>query len=265
MIVLEETTTKLHLQFESLHDLGTYVQEHGEAVNYNAKTHTMCPMKYQQTIDVAINGGADGYDGTFKSLELPDIGREQHIPQPFASQHGYRPNVAAYLANEPNCMYRTEMQSTQSNTVKVGVHIGRDSFVEEHDAAERGRAVVAMIDALQRAGKSVEVWAAWHNYYDGKCVWVDILLKPANAVWDSASVSFTLINTAVQRRLIWMVGAIYRELGNLAAKTVVDNGCGNGIPATGDDFDIWVPYQRNRHQDQWSAKNVRQTIQNLMS
>jgi len=264
MNILENRTGMVHVQFESLHDLGTYMQSvdtEGSSKRL-VLNHDNASLSYKDTITAAINGG---YRPTSSKcdLDIDDVLPDTYIdiPQPVASEYGYRPNVPAYLAGEPNCMYRQAMLPERSTVLSLGVHIGRSWDVSEEGAANRGSTVLSIVDALQHAGTNVELWACWRNHTHNRqhAMHIDILIKDSDMAWDRDSMALALVDTSIQRRLCWMLCHEFEH-----AHPVVADNYGAGIAAKHDEFDLWVPYQFDRKTHDWNRDNRTETARSIL-
>jgi hypothetical protein len=264
MNILENRKGMVHVQFESLHDLGTYMQS-VDTTGVRKQLileHDNASLSYEDTITAAINGGYRPASSK-ADLGIDDVLPDTYIdiPQPVASEYGYRPNVPAYLAGEPNCMYRQAMLPERSTVLSLGVHIGRTWKVSEENAANRGSTVLSIVDALQHAGTNVELWACWRNHTaTGRhAVYIDILIKDSDMAWDRDSMALALVDTSIQRRLCWMLCHEFEH-----AKPVADDNYGGGIVAKHDEFDLWVPYQLSRKVDDWNPANRAETARSIL-
>ena len=265
MNILENRKGLVHVQFESLHDLGTYMQSvdtTGSRAKRHIMTHDNASLSYKDTVAAAINGGYRPSSSTC-DLDIDDVLPDTYINilKPVASEHGYRPNVAAYLAGEPNCMYRQDMLPERSTRLSLGVHIGRSWDVSEKDAANRGSTVLSIVDALQHAGTNVELWACWRNHTENRrhAMYIDILIKDSDMAWDRDSMALALVDTSIQRRLCWMLCHEFKYAWPIAA-----GGYGGGRVANHDEFDLWVPYQFDRRAHDWNRVNRTETARSIL-
>ena len=96
---------------------------------------------------------------------------------------------------------------------------------------------MAIVEALETEGYSVEVWGLWRNFdtWSNTAASVEVCLKQASAVWNAHTAAFALANTSFQRRLCW------RFIESSGSNAMADS-YGNGRKAPHDDFDLWFPY-----------------------
>jgi hypothetical protein len=112
-------------------------------------------------------------------------------------------DVDEYLnGNGPECFLRMEDEPDHIRpVVRVGVCIVASSSVKASVMMHRGRAILAMVDALELRGYSVELTAMHQVSRDDLIYLCCTVLKHAGAHWDPSSVAFGLAHPAFARRL----------------------------------------------------------------
>lgn len=120
---------------------------------------------------------------------------------------GSVPNVGAYLAGSPQSMYRITRTNTRSvPLVHLVPTIGYAARIAADTAFDRGCAMVALIDALERAGCRVAVTLAISSDPHGNEAFVHTLtmaIKRYEQRLDLDQVIFTTAHPAFFRRLVF--------------------------------------------------------------
>ena len=116
---------------------------------------------------------------------------------------GDEPDVGLFLAGEPECMRESYLERTPSGSsvVKVVFDCSVSGGFDSKDMVRRGAAAVAIVDALESAGLSVELDLIASTYASGHIMIQTVPLKQAQDVIDLDRLAFWLASPAVLRRL----------------------------------------------------------------
>lgn len=126
---------------------------------------------------------------------------------PYQDVSGAYVNVADYLSGVPECMtdYRIDPTTQSMPTVSLVIACAVLGGVPSDSIAARGRTLVALIDAIQAAGKTVELWADMtsngSNYGTKHTARFSIKLKSASAPLDVATVMYAMTHPSFFRGL----------------------------------------------------------------
>lgn len=127
---------------------------------------------------------------------------------PYQDVSGAYVNVADYLSGVPECMtdYRIDPTTQSMPTVSLVIACAVLGGVPSDAIAARGRTLVALIDAIQAAGKTVELWADMtsngsRGYGDKHTARFSIKLKSASAPLDVATVMYAMTHPSFFRGL----------------------------------------------------------------
>lgn len=148
---------------------------------------------------------------------------------------GAIPNIPAFLAGHPQNMINITQDPKPKKFLKLGVHIGGLADTEQPTRLNRGKAIMAVVEALETEGFSVEIWGVWRNTNGDRHASIEVCLKHASATWNAHTAAFALANTSFQRRLCW------RFIESSPDNRMTDT-YGNGFSAPHDDFDLYFPY-----------------------
>jgi len=196
------------------------------------------PFTLEEAIAIAADRGGHWPDGAegIQSVKLDPGAAKKRLKRALRNDVvGAIPNVPAYLAGHPLNMISVTKTPNPKKFLKLGVHIGGSGGTRQSTRLNRGKAIMAIVDALEDAGYSVEVWALWRNSSPLEHASVEVCLKQSSAVWNAHTAAFALANTSFQRRLCWR----FIESSPSAA---IAPGFGRGVSAPHDDFDLWFPY-----------------------
>jgi hypothetical protein len=239
-----------------LHDKGQHVTAHFDSMVELAE-HTstrkkpkgdriaaQCSMGYVDATTTAQSGGywENGVDrmadnatdtATAQELDRPAIGLEQC---------GFAPCVPAYMAGSPDNMLAFNAVEPTRKLIRIGVSVAYSCRVNGEQVANRGRAILANVNALERAGYSVELVAVWGAKDGKRSVQVSMTVKESHDAYAPTSVAFSLTEDGFARRLLWTAAA---DLG--CTGKYFDENC-MGYPSdlnAAADFDIWIPSFKN--------------------
>ena len=199
-----------------------------------------CSMDYVDATTTAQSGGywENGVDrmvdtatdtATAQELDRPAIGLEQC---------GFAPCVPAYMAGSPDNMLAFSAVEPTRKLLRVGVSVAYSCRVTGEQVANRGRAILANVNALERAGYRVELIAVWGAKAGNRSVQVSMTVKESHDAYAPTSVAFALTEDGFARRLLWTAAADLGRTGKY-----FDENC-MGYPTdlnAAADFDIWLP------------------------
>lgn len=236
-------------------------QDHSET-----EKHATNGFTFDTALECALHGGnwAEGAQNLL-SVELKDSdwSKESLKPQLKQCVAGAVPLVPVWLAGQPDNMLTTEFEHIPSKIIKIGVHVGRSYNIKDEESLNRGRAILACIDALEAQGYSCELWAVWRNAPKSglSCSNISVCLKQSNEAYSPASVAFALCSTAFQRRLCWRLIESCPKSWGLATKS---NKYGHGGSAYLADFDIALPYfDHNQYNYFCTPKKALNTVEKI--
>jgi hypothetical protein len=194
------------------------------------------------TIDIAANKGGhwpEGAEGLAKvqiDATMATIGLKRALK---LGVIGAIPNIPAYLAGHPMNMIEISKDPKPKKYLRLGVHVGGLSTTTQAARLNRGKAIMAIVEALETEGYSIEIWGIWRNRGVGDtrhiAASIEVCLKQSSAVWNSHTAAFALANTSFQRRLCW------RFIESSESHKLTP-GYGRGDSAPHDDFDLYFPY-----------------------
>lgn len=209
-----QATADNKIEFSSLTELGAYVQE-------ASKTSYCHKYKYSKTrqterswdwnlglagaIKILTAGGswAEGAERMRRGvIEARAKARQILVPAIENDVAGFAPDVPAFLAGDPESMLAMgdeEMQAAE--VIRLGVHVGKPYDFSADCAFNRGIAIMSAVDALESAGKRVELWAVWRNQSALSIAYVDVLIKAADQDWSPAAAAFAIAHPAFSRRV----------------------------------------------------------------
>lgn len=136
-------------------------------------------------------------------------------PTTYHSVTGAFPDVAAFLAGDPECMIEFgEMDEPRSGrAVRIHVDIIASGGTQTDVMVKRGAVVVALVELLETLGFTTEVWlesrnngGAYHHRQDGSGVGVItdlICAKTAGEPLDVDGLMFAIANPSTLRRLLF--------------------------------------------------------------
>lgn len=231
-------------QFESISEFGYAVRHCGQrrcSSTFSESDEMENVFYLQDAIDIAADKGgywpegAEGLATVSIDADTATMALKRALK---LGVIGTIPNIPAFLAGHPENMISVSQDPKPKKFLKLGVHIGGSAYTSQATRLNRGKAIMAIVDALETEGYSVEVWGLWRNkssYGPSVSASVEVCLKQASAVWNNHTAAFALANTSFQRRLVW------RYIESSPSYKIAP-AFGNGKSAPHDDFDLWFPY-----------------------
>jgi hypothetical protein len=118
---------------------------------------------------------------------------------------GAYPDVAAFLANDPECMRRRHITEDERSPLRVWVDVTSSASFTWQDLLPRGIAALALVMQLIRSGRAVELWTytSLHGKENGQTV---ICVKMATTPIDVASVAYCITSQGFARGLCYGTG-----------------------------------------------------------
>jgi hypothetical protein len=169
---------------------------------------------------------------------------------------GAFPDVAAFLANEPECMRRRLRTEDDRSPLKVWVDVASSAQISWEDLLPRGIAALALVMQLIRNGRAVELWtfASLHGRTNGQTVpCVQMCTTPI----DIASVAYCLTSQGFSRGVCYAAarqhngfngqwGRHYVRQGSLADRIAGARQTLEGLVAP-QDIILVAPYWNDRN------------------
>lgn len=169
---------------------------------------------------------------------IPDLALEH-------GEIGSRVDIGEYLANSPECYMQALETEVPAPVVKLAVVVNVSWKVTAQAKISRGRAVLALIDALEARGYSVQLDATMcflmsRGETGSDCVYTSTI-KKAGEPWNPSSVAFALCHPAFNRR----VG--FRLAESSDGSQVTNESYGNGLNYVDASADVTLGYIHSDH------------------
>lgn len=148
----------------------------------------------------------------------------------FYSTSGACVDVGRYLSGEPEDMLEFEMtESAGKKIFTVTLNVAASACVHADTLYNRGAAVIALVDLLEKAGYSCEIMAVDPRERNGKLCVVRVPVKVAGQHLDQDRLAFAVASPSFLRRLLFSCNeredmAVINEFG-------FHNGGGYGMPS----------------------------------
>ena len=163
------------ITFDSIYAMGAHVRDsrahdddrkHGKSSTHGKSSAAFYGnMSLNESTEIALNGGAwaDGLP-TLPRVHLPNTnihGNTIDQPQINSDIVGFAPNVGAYVSGAPDSMLYMMPEPVSDKHIKIAVNIRYSSVVDTNQIANRGAAIIAVLDQLTLDGYAVELWAVY--------------------------------------------------------------------------------------------------------
>lgn len=206
---------------------------------------------YAQATEMARRGGywPEGA-AELQSVDISDAAQSMAMgitPVIVADVVGGAVDVGEYLQGGPECFLRVEDEPGHIRPiVRIGVCVIASANVTALAMMSRGRAILALVDALELQGYSVELTAMYvaQDKQIQTTYFCNTILKQAGAHWDASSVAFGLAHPAFARRLGFRACEF-----NTAAQRITNGGYGNGNIESPPGYELYFGYLTNNAND----------------
>lgn len=169
---------------------------------------------------------------------------------------GAYPDVAAFLANDPECMRRRHITEDDRSPLRVWVDVSSSGCISASDLLPRGIAALALVMQLIRSGRAVELWTfiSVHGRVNGQSA---VCVKMNTTPIDIASVAYCLTSQGFARGLSYGAatqfnsfngswGRNYVSYGSLAARIAGARKTLEGLTAP-QDIILPAPFDSDRN------------------
>lgn len=136
---------------------------------------------------------------------------------------GAYPDVAAFLANDPECMRRRLVTEDDRSPLRVWVDVASSASISWEDLLPRGIAALALVMQLIRSGRAVELWTfcSLHGREGGQTVpCVQMCTTPI----DIASVSYCLTAQGFSRGICYAAGRQFNGFNGSWGRNYINQG-----------------------------------------
>lgn len=168
---------------------------------------------FEEALGLAREGWPEGRERVLAMLARLGhvMGSRNMRLEPVHDVEGSYPDVARFVEGDPENMVqlREDVGGGCGKVVTIAAANSYTSDVTAEQAARRGAAVVAVIDAIERSGRRVELWIvnackSTESGVKGGMIH-EVLVKAAQEPLELDRLAFAFMNTASARRLSWAI------------------------------------------------------------
>lgn len=145
-----------------------------------------------------------------RSVTLPDITGESEETRYFYDVVGNNLDIPAFVAGEPEYWQTEEaLRKPCGKVIRLSIEIGGKSLITATELANRGQAIVALINSLEMQGHSVEltIVRAYRNTSDEHYRFL-IPVKHAGMAIDMKRIQFMIGHPAFYRMVLFALAEI---------------------------------------------------------
>ena len=225
--------------FNSFDELMTYAEgpstlpEYSRASRRQGERHFFGTQDFQTAMNQARYGWPDGLKAIQKLVEQIKnmvAQKAQLKSETFYSTSGACVDVGRYVSGEPEDMLEFEMSESAGKKIfTVTLNVSASACVDAQTLYNRGAAVIALVDLLERGGFSCEIMAIDVRERSGKLVVVRAPIKTAGYQLDQDRVAFAVASPSFLRRLLFSVNE--RETPAVISEFGFHNSGGYGMPS----------------------------------
>jgi len=217
--------------------------KYGNSSEETRATSWALGMDWSQALTMAKRGG-DWPEGAAELQSIDTAAATKDMATMIAPELvndvvGGAIDVPEYLIGAPECFLRMDEEAEQPRSmIRLAACVGATADTSGHHMLNRGRAILAAVDAYELQGYTVELTAFMVCHRKGRMLYTaEIVLKQAGIPWDSSSVAFGLAHPAFSRRLGFKALEIHPDAAWLSAESY-----GNGNMEKPEGFDIYFNY-----------------------
>lgn len=195
--------------FNSMAEVADYL-ELMPVLNGNISTRdrsSFAPLNYKDCLAIMRKGGAwpEGVKN-LQAVKVPafSVMRQVEAMLIESAVNGFAPNVGAYLANLPDAMLNSEEGQQTRPVLRLEICCSCSSHVQAESVLNRGRALVAIIKALEAQGVSVELkaYSMIMNKQRTNGQLTNFLIKKATDPLNVSVLAFVLCNVSFLRSVV---------------------------------------------------------------
>jgi hypothetical protein len=264
LTVMDSSKTETFVYpFDSILALSNFLQEH--VTNKEKRDNSFGGTTFADTLDILARGGYDPASaGNIDATQIDTAkfpARESTMPIPQNAMVGYRPNVAAYLANAPECMVKQGHTNVIDRRVRILVASTSSCGIDDDTMKARGAAIMGVLEYLQDIGYSVELSVGFYMSRDNggaDSLQVPLVVKHYQDTFDPTVLGFLLTNPSFPRKALFgAVDCLARVLPDNEMVNDIAHGC-MGYPMTEqmneiDGYDI--AFEAMHLSDRWTRDN----------
>jgi len=242
---------KYQQNFGSITELARFISDnegsentHRSSKSSRASKEWSMGINYEDTLTMARNGGhwPEGAE-QLQSVSVQDAAStlaDMIAPEIINDVTGGAVDIGAYLSDDPECFLRVDDEQAQVRPViRIAVELAVAGRIPAVDAMNRGRAVLAMVEALELQGHSTELVGTFITYQGHIRYECHTVCKQAGEPWNPSAVAFMLAHPAFSRRLGFRMVELHDE-ARFMSKSSYGNGSQNISSLDG--FNLYVPY-----------------------
>ena len=237
--------------FRSITELARYISDnegsentHRSSKSSRASKEWSMSINYDEALTMARNGGH--WPAGAEQLQSVSIQNaastlaDMIAPEIINDVTGGAVDIGAYLSDDPECFLRVDDEQEQVRPlVRIAVELAVAGRIPAVDAMNRGRAVLAMVEALELQGYSTELVGTFITYQGHIRYECHTVCKQAGEPWNPSAVAFMLAHPAFSRRLGFRMVELHDE-ARFMSESSYGNGSQNISSLNG--FNLYVPY-----------------------
>lgn len=165
---------------------------------------------FEESLDLIENGYQQGAE---KIKDVVDQVMEHYDPAP-ELQHGitgHFPDVPAFIAGDPECMFKYSDVDSKKNVYKIYFGSGASCAVSKERMFNFGAAMVKIVDKLESEKNTVELVSVWPITRNEEYGTVSTVIKRAGDFVDISQLAYTMTHSSFLRRSLFAVMETFTE------------------------------------------------------
>lgn len=220
----EHTQTTVYT-FNSLCDIADFLKNTpqclgaGTTSTKGASKQWDLNMGYDGAVNTAANGGAWAEGAEKLAALIADSTSNERLADLMSVNdvHGGAVDVGAYLSDDPECFYTVAEEDRTTPIVRISVDPSASGSISADIMFNKGHAVLALVNALEAQGNSVELSITSSNCMRDAGIVTRVIVKHAGEPWSAANVAFAIAHPAFARRLAFAVAERCKTYGAIVS------------------------------------------------
>jgi hypothetical protein len=163
---------------------------------------------FKEAEELAYKGWPEGTklaNNLLASIEERIIYSRARVHHPEYAITGGTPDVGVFLSNDPECFLKKEAEAKEGvgKLVRINVNVCCSAVFSPTDMMRRGIAVMALVDLIERTGRSAEIVATSSQQHMDQILEFEVPLKNFGAQLEMDRIAFALGHPAFFRRILF--------------------------------------------------------------
>lgn len=188
---------------------------------------------YKEALDLLLNGWAQGAEKLTKQLKISDM-NNKIVQRAVFDIVGFQASVPRYLQGIPTNMVNKKNVKTKQKVITILKQINYPGNAKPQQVLDDSIKFLQIVQAIEAKGIRVNVEAVSLSFLKNEGCFLRVPIKKSSERMNISKMSFPLLHTSMQRRIVFSTRETEMRLQNTAW------GWGYGQPADKEDFKLML-------------------------